>query len=121
MLNKLKENYPKSWKCWSDWCQNQICLESGFLLDGQHLVHLDCGLKNAVEAPFSILYGLFLEFFDSEKIIIDVFYQTWNKSFDFKVRFKFNEHEISCGDYKNRINAQKTAISKAFKMLEERL
>ena len=128
MMDNLKK-YKKAWEELKKWVK-KIKLEEGERFDEDLDVSISwrsCCEEGVVyfELSFSMMYGLFLEFFDEQGIIITLEYQRGDELFYWCINSTTKENmrrtEFEDKEYKNRQEAQSMGVQKAFEILEERL
>lgn len=71
--------------------------------------------------PFSMKWGVYLQFFDSKKIDVTVFYNENKNTQRFKacVFYLPNPHHAMGAHFDTRIEAQKAAVEEAFETLKK--
>jgi len=132
-MENLKK-YKKAWKLWEDWVFGYNNIDGS---DCDVDVYEGCRVIASEFAdaprqvisfnlPFSMLYGLLLEFLDEQGVYIDMerYYHDGNiflfSIYDMCSCKKYDSNNEGY-DYAERALAQLAAVEKAFGILEERL
>lgn len=130
-MDELKK-YKKAWKLWEEWVKKEdVCNMTDQYqqidFDGEYL-DIGCDRPTGshfVKLPYSMVYGILLEFLDEQGLLIDVSPDMpGNKDaffFSMKIVDRMLNHLCIWEPFKTRLEAQLAAVEKAFEILEKRL
>ena len=130
---EIAYKFPKAWDKYCKWLTTIELDEGAYFVSASKDIWMEIPYISCCESgeicmdlPFSIFYGLLLEFFDENKIIIIIQPHNCLKAKDFQVIVNaqrinpYGSISVGSNSFKTREEANLEAVKKAFEMLEER-